>query len=102
MLVQKSIGMSFPWGTFAVNSLGCLSFGIVWSATGGRSGMSDEVRLIVLVGFMGGFTTFSTFAFESAEMLMDSRWAWVVGNVLGQNVVGIALMFAGIAIGRAL
>jgi fluoride exporter len=102
VLVQRLNPGFFPWGTFVINSLGCLAFGMVWSLTEQRFVMSDVTRLIVLTGFMGAFTTFSTYMFETSQLLRDGEWMLATGNILGQNVVGILLMFAGLWIGRFL
>ena len=87
-------------GTFAVNMTGCLLFGVIWSMAEERLVISGETRAIFLVGFMGAFTTFSTFMFESSALLRDSQWALAFGNIALQNVVGIAALFIGLAIGR--
>ena len=99
-LVQRWAGSSFPWGTWAVNALGCFLFGAVWALGGERSVLTPEVRSVILIGFMGAFTTFSSFAFESGRLLQESEWALAAGNILLQNVSGIALFFAGLAVGR--
>ncbi|MGD9723198.1 MAG: CrcB family protein [Pirellulales bacterium] len=99
-LVQRIAPASFPWGTFAVNALGCLMFGIVWSLAEERALISGRTRIILLIGFMGAFTTFSTFAFETGQLLADSQWLLVAGNMLLQNAVGIGLLLAGIALGK--
>src|SRR6185295_6448996 len=100
--VQRLAGAGFPWGTLVVNALGCLLFGVVWTLAEERLVIGGETRLIVLVGFMGAFTTFSTFAFETAAMLRDAEWVLAAGNLLAQNVLGVACFFVGTAIGRAL
>lgn len=100
-IVQSAVGKSFPWGTMSVNLLGCLLFGLVWGlAVESRVTISAEVRLILLVGFMGAFTTFSTFSFETARLLEDSQWLAALGNLTLQNVGGLVAMFAGLALGR--
>ena len=99
-LVQRLQPSGFPWGTFAVNGLGCLLFGIVWALAEERMVISGLTRLVLLVGFMGAFTTFSSFAFETSQMLDDSQWLMAAANLLAQNVIGIALVLAGIALGR--
>jgi len=101
-LVQRLHESGFPWGTLAVNALGCLLFGFVWTLAEERLVISGEARLVVLVGFMGAFTTFSTYAFETGAMLRDSEWALAAANMLTQNLLGVACFFAGTAIGRAL
>jgi CrcB protein len=98
--VQKAFGFDFPWGTWAVNVFGCLLFGIVWVFSEERFLLSGQSRLIILVGFMGAFTTFSTYIFESSQLALDGQWLSVAVNLLGQNVAGFAGLFLGILIGR--
>jgi CrcB protein len=99
-LVQRLFNASFPWGTVAVNLLGCFAFGVVWSLAEERLLISGQTRTILLVGFMGAFTTFSTFAFETSELLRDSQWLLASAYWLGQALFGVLLLFAGIAVGR--
>jgi CrcB protein len=101
-LVQRWGGIAFPWGTWSVNLLGCFAFGMVWTLAEDRLIISGETRFIVLTGFMGAFTTFSTFAYETADLLRDGSWYLAAGNVLGQNVLGIAGVLLGLATGRLL
>jgi fluoride exporter len=98
--VQRLQPSGFPWGTLAVNALGCFLFGIAWSMAEERMVISGHTRLILLVGFMGAFTTFSSFAFETSQLLDDSQWLLAAANVLVQNVLGIALVLLGIGLGR--
>ena len=58
------------------------------------------MRAIVLIGFMGAFTTFSTFMLETSELLRDAQWGWAVGNIVIQNVVGLLALISGLAVGR--
>lgn len=99
-LVQRFAPASFPWGTLVINLLGCLLFGFVWALAENRMIISTQTRLILLTGFMGAFTTFSSFAFETSQLLDDSQWLWAAGNLLAQNICGIVLVFVGIALGR--
>lgn len=99
-LVQRLSGGSFPLGTFVVNILGCFLFGLVWGVLENRLG--PQFRLAALTGFMGAFTTFSTYMFESAGLLQHGQWAWALANLAGQNALGLALLFAGLTLGRAL
>ncbi len=98
--LQRVCGVGFPWGTMAVNLLGCLLFGFIWTLAEERLIISGQTRFIVLTGFMGAFTTFSTFAFESDALLRDSEWLLAAGNILGQNVLGMLCVFLGFFIGR--
>jgi len=99
-LVQNLTDRIFPWGTVTINLLGCFAFGIVWSALEGRWPTSGETRTIILVGFMGAFTTFSTYIFEFEEMLHDAEWLPALGYFAIHNVGGVVAMIAGLALGR--
>jgi fluoride exporter len=99
-LVQRFSPSEFPWGTLAVNALGCLAFGVVWSLAEERMLISGATRIVLLVGFMGAFTTFSTFAFETGQLLDDSQWLTAAASLLAQNVLGVALVLVGMAVGR--
>lgn len=99
-MVQKWTGPAFPWGTVAVNILGCLAVGLLWALFEDKITISSEMRVIVLVGFMGAFTTFSTFIAETGELIRTAQWAWAAGNVVLQNTVGLLAFFAGTTIGK--
>lgn len=100
--VYGALGTSFPWGTWAVNILGCFLFGLVWVLADERGLMSPVARVIILTGFMGAFTTFSTLVFESAELLRASQWLKMGLNLAGQNFFGFVALYAGIVCGRVL
>jgi CrcB protein len=101
-LVLRFTGPKFPFGIFAVNALGCLLFGTIYPMAEERLVITGETRLIILTGFMGAFTTFSTFTFQTAEFVRDSQWFSAGANVIGQVVVGLVCMFVGLAIGSRL
>ncbi len=100
-LVQRAVSPTggFPWGTFSINILGCFLFGLVWALTNQRGLLSEEALFVILTGFMGAFTTFSTFIFDSNTLLQNSP-VLAVGNITGQVVVGIVGLLLGIALGR--
>ena len=100
--VYAFMGRDFPWGTWAVNILGSFLFGLVWIMSEERGLISGQARIIILAGFMGAFTTFSTFMFESGEILRDAQWLKLVLNLGGQNAVGFAALFLGTSLGRIL
>lgn len=99
-LVQKNISVNFPIGTMTVNIIGCLLFGLLWAVVESRLSVSGQMRTIIFLGFFGAFTTFSSFAFETSQLLDESQWFWAAGNILLQNVLGLAGMIAGLAVGR--
>lgn len=100
--VQRVTSGGFVWGTVVVNVVGCFLFGLVWSLTEPLVRVSADVRLIVLGGFMGAFTTFSTYVFDLGTLAQDSRFGALIGNLALQNLVGFAFLFAGLGLGRAL
>ena len=75
---------------------------MVWAITEQRVRLSTELRWVLLSGFMGAFTTFSTFVFDTEQLGAASRWGAGLGNMAFQNLTGLALLFVGLAIGRAL
>jgi CrcB protein len=93
--VQRAAGTLFPVGTFAVNVVGCLVFGAIAGAAEQRVQLDPAVRMLLLVGVLGGFTTFSTYAFESLSLVRDGQFAWAAINVAGQVVGGLVGMWAG-------
>ena len=99
-IAQRVYGGELPVGTFVVNALGCLLFGVVWTLADERLIISGESRFLILTGFMGAFTTFSTFAFESSALLRDSEWLLAAGNILGHNLIGIFAVLCGMVLGR--
>lgn len=97
---QRAINISFPIGTYLVNIIGCFMFGLIWAYAQDRLSLSPEFRVIILTGFMGAFTTFSTFIFESAALLDSAQWPYFLLNVVGQIITGVILLKFGLALGR--
>ncbi len=90
-------GDRLPLGTWTVNALGCLAVGVVLSVP-----LADRARLVAVVGFLGAFTTFSTYSADTVLLWTDGRPALAVLNALGSVAVGLACTLAGVALGRAL
>ncbi len=99
--IQSRAGADFPWGTFVVNAVGCFAIGVLATLLEERSIVGPTARIGLLVGLLGGFTTFSTFGIETWRLLEASEWGLVVGNVVGSVGVGLAAVAVGIAAGRA-
>lgn len=70
--VQKTFNTAFPMGTLSVNIIGCFLIGVLWAAS--LKGLSETMRLLLMTGFCGGFTTFSAFTFESVQLMTTGRW----------------------------
>src|SRR5687768_6859363 len=90
--VTAAFGTAFPWGTLLVNMLGCLAFGVLMQAWGATA-MSDETRAVISIGFLGAFTTFSTFGYESLAKLQDGQWPLALANVVASVVLGIGAVW---------
>lgn len=90
------------YGTFAVNAIGCLLFGLTLAWFTDRALHDHPIKLIVLTGFMGAFTTFSTFAYLSHDLAAKGQWFTAGGHILAHNLVGIAMFVAGAALGTKL
>lgn len=101
-IVHRTVGADFPWGTAVVNIAGCFFFGLVWTLAEERLLISSQMRIVILTGFMGAFTTFSTFIFETGEQLRHSQCQAAVANVVLQMAAGLAMLWAGFALGRRL
>lgn len=92
----------FPWGIVSVNLLGCFIFGVLVSMFEERWNVSSMTRTVVLTGFLGGFTTFSTYIFEWTKMLQDKEWLPALCNFGVHNIGGLVAMIAGLMLGRLL
>lgn len=95
--VQRMAGGTFPYGTLAVNVLGSFLVGLVATLTLERAAASPLWRSAVLVGFCGGFTTFSAFAYETFEMLRTGDPLRGLANVAAQLLVCLAAVWIGYA-----
>jgi fluoride exporter len=99
--VQGMAGSAFPWGTWTVNAVGSLALGfaMIWLT---HTLASSELRHFVVMGFLGSFTTFSTFSFETVEMLQEGFWLRAGSYALGSVVVGLLAVVAGAAAATAI
>ncbi len=96
--VLRATGALFPVGTFAVNVVGCFVFGAIAGAAEQRVQLTPELRLFLLVGVLGGFTTFSSYAFESFGLIRDGQFAAAAVNIVGQVAAGLVGLWAGYVI----
>ena len=92
-------GPAFPTGTLAVNLLGSFLIGLLWSFFEG-SRLTNEVRLLIFTGFLGGFTTFSTFARETTQLFKLGEWKTALVYLGISNILGVALVLAGYYVSR--
>ena len=101
-LVHSRLGDSFAWGTLVVNLSGCLLIGFLWSLSSEKNILSPTTKLFFMVGFLGAFTTFSTYALESINFLREKEILLMVGNIFLNNVAGFMMVIAGIWCARLL
>lgn len=94
--VQQYYPSSFPFGTLSVNSIGCFVIGIIYALSERGNLLSPELRLLFAVGFCGGFTTFSSFAYESIKLLQDGEFFYVGLYTLLSIVIGFSAVLLGI------
>ena len=97
---QRFAPSSFPLAILTVNVLGSLLFGLVWAHAEDRDWISQNMRLLVLTGFMGSFTTFSTFAFDEAMFIRSGNWVLFAANLLISNAASLAAVFVGFRVGK--
>jgi fluoride exporter len=95
-VTQIGPASSFPWGTMSINLTGCFLLGLIGQLTMNRMMISPDWRVAITVGFFGGYTTFSSFGWETAKMLEEGRWVPATSYVAVSVVIGLLLSIAGI------
>lgn len=97
LLIQNKFLSTFPYGTLAVNIIGCFLIGIVYGLNA-KGNINVEWRLFLATGFLGGFTTFSSFSNETVSLLRDAQY-WHAFSYVGISVlIGLAATFGGISL----
>ena len=96
------VGTGFPWGTFTVNVTGAFAVGIVLQLAATRSGFSPYLRVFLATGILGGYTTFSAFAYETYGLGAAGLTVQSVAYAAGSVLAGLAAVCAGITLVRAL
>jgi fluoride exporter len=100
-LCGRLFGGAFPVGTFVINISGSLFLGWFLTVVGNRATVSETTPLAVAVGFVGAYTTFSTYMYESHALMEDGSWLAATFNLLGSLAVGLLAVRVGIWLGRA-
>ncbi|MEI8389798.1 MAG: fluoride efflux transporter CrcB [bacterium] len=93
-LTYKFFDIHFPWGTIFANLTGCFVIGVIWAILD-TFDEPKNLKLFLITGLLGGFTTFSSFALENFNMLRAGEIKLVAANVLISNIAGIFLVFIG-------
>lgn len=100
--ISQRAGGAFPWGTFLINVSGSLLLGFLFTIFTERLAVAPWLRSSITVGFIGAYTTFSTWTLESVRLLEDRAYALAFANLAGSLVVGVAAVYAGIILARTI
>ena len=93
--IAERLGTSFPWGTMAINITGSLVIGLILTVLTDKVVADPAWRLLLVVGFLGGYTTFSSYTFEAMTLANSGEWIYALAYVLGSNVVGLLAVVLG-------
>jgi CrcB protein len=99
-VVAERTGGSFPWGTLAVNASGTFLLGLLFAMATERAILPAEIRGPLMIGYLGAYTTFSTYLLESWRLVEGGSWGLALVNLGGSVVVGVVAVVAGLTIGR--
>jgi len=99
-IVARRFGETFPMGTLVVNVVGCFAAGFLFYLLQERFLVNDLVRTAIMIGFLGGFTTFSSFGLQTFTLLKDGQIGLATTNVLVSNVLGLFTVWLGYSLGR--
>jgi CrcB protein len=100
--VEKGATTTFPWGTFIANVAGSFIIGVVFALAEKGNLMSSELRLFFAVGICGGFTTFSSFAYNNFTMIKEHSFGQLLWNVGGSLFFGILAIYIGVLVVKAI
>lgn len=101
-LAHRWWGAGFPWGTLMVNLIGCLLVGLLAELSRQTGWLSAELRIAIGIGFLGSFTTFSTFGVETYRAIEQGDWGVAALNVASNVVLGLIFVLAGTTLARML
>ena len=101
-LVSERVGAEFPWGTFVVNMTGSFVLGVLFALAVERDVLPSDMRLPVMTGFVGAYTTFSTLMLETWRLAETGSTVAAVANIVGSVAVGLTVMAGGLVVGRAI
>src|SRR5436190_7887027 len=100
-MIQARIPVGFPWGTFVVNITGCLVMGVAMTLLTERLVVNPNWRFLIPIGFIGAYTTFSTFEFETFRAITEGSWLIGLGNIAASVLAGYAALWGGVIVARA-
>jgi CrcB protein len=92
-------GTAFPYGTFIINITGCFILGL-FATLMLRFAWNDNWRLLIAIGFVGAYTTFSTFEYDTLQLAAQNQWSRALVNILGSVLLGFIAAYLGVAVAR--
>ena len=101
-VISRMIGCALPYGTFSINVIGCFFMGLLMTLIIERNLLPAEWRLFLCVGFLGGFTTFSSFGYEALMLLQEDRYAVALAYMGGSMFLGLIAAALGVVLAKAL
>ena len=102
ILFSSQVSSVFPFATLTVNIVGCFLIGILFALSDRGNVLSPEWRILLTTGFCGGFTTFSTFSYESLRLMQDGEYLYLAAYVFVSVFVGLAATYVGITLVRSI
>src|SRR5690349_17110746 len=103
LLVAQRVGLAFPWGTLTVNVIGSFAIGVCGALLGATNRTTAPLlREFVMIGFLGGFTTFSAFSLQTLQLLRDGKAAAAVANVVASVLICLLAVWLGFALAMRL
>lgn len=98
--INRILGTGFPWATGIVNITGAFAIGLIATLLIDNNVENESLRLFVIVGILGGYTTFSSYTFEAVNLMQEDRWLSAVGYLVGSNLIGILACVGGVMVAR--
>lgn len=99
-LIGRWLGTGFPYATGIINITGAFTIGIIATLFADRAVDNESLRLFLIVGILGGYTTFSSYSYEAVTLMQEDRWLAAIGYLVGSNVIGISACVAGVLVAR--
>ncbi|MDD5190934.1 MAG: fluoride efflux transporter CrcB [Dehalococcoidales bacterium] len=101
-LTHSVMGRNFPWGTLVINIAGCFVIGLLMTLFAGTTVFTKEMQMALTVGFLGAFTTFSAFSYDSFKFFHTGSWEMGMLNIIANVVIGLLAVMGGMGVARVI